>query len=87
MCGCMNLRHPKPRNAERIGTVELRKDLAVGFSRNGHGHMEMYHIPVGQEEKRERWDPMTSLKVTWTLMNMPRATMVVGDHYAMWAGG
>jgi hypothetical protein len=24
--------------------------------------MEMYHVPVGREEKRERWDPMTSLK-------------------------
>ena len=47
--------------------------------------MEMYHVPVGQEEKRERWDLMTSLKATWTLMNVPCATMVVGDHYAMWA--
>jgi hypothetical protein len=42
--------------------------------------MEMYHVPVGREEKREWWDPMTSLKATWTLMNVPRATVVVGEN-------
>jgi hypothetical protein len=25
MCGCTNFRHPKPRNAERICAVDLRK--------------------------------------------------------------
>jgi hypothetical protein len=47
--------------------------------------MEMYHVPVGREEKRERWDPMTSLKAMWTLVNVPRATVVVGDRCAIWA--
>ena len=42
--------------------------------------MEMYHVPVGREEKRERWDPMTSLKATWTLMNVPHAMVVKGDN-------
>jgi hypothetical protein len=28
---------------------------------------------------------MTSLKATWTHVNVPRATMVVGDRYAIWA--
>jgi hypothetical protein len=49
--------------------------------------MDMYHMPVGREEKIEWWDPMKSLKATWTLMNVPHATMVVGDHCAMWAPG
>jgi hypothetical protein len=28
---------------------------------------------------------MTLLKVMWTLLNVPRATVVVGDNCAMWA--
>ena len=75
----------KPRNAERICAVDLRKIWPLDFTKNGHGHMEVYHVPVGWEEKWEWWDPMTLLKATWTLMNVPRDTMVVGDHYAMWA--
>jgi hypothetical protein len=45
--------------------------------------MAKYHVPVGCKEKRERWDPMTSLKVTWTLMNVPPATVVKGDSCAV----
>jgi hypothetical protein len=48
---------------------------------------EEYHVPASgntrREEKRERWDPMTSLKATWILMNLPRATVVVGDSCAV----
>jgi hypothetical protein len=40
-------------------------------------------VPVGREEKREWWDPMTSLKVTWTLLNVPHATVVKGDSCAV----
>jgi hypothetical protein len=40
-------------------------------------------VPVGREEKRERWDPMTSLKATWTLMNVPHATVVKDDSCAV----
>jgi hypothetical protein len=49
MCGCTNFRHPKHRKDLRR---RYEKDLIVGFfSRNGCGHMEMYHMPVGREEK------------------------------------
>jgi hypothetical protein len=45
--------------------------------------MEMYHVPVGRGDRREWWDPMTSLKATWTLLNVPHATVVKGDSCAV----
>jgi hypothetical protein len=45
--------------------------------------MAKYHVPVGHKEKRERWDPMMSLKVTWTLMNVPPAMVVKGNRCAV----
>jgi hypothetical protein len=53
------------------------------FAWNGHGRMNVYHVPVSQEDMREWWDPITSLRVTWTLRNVPRATVVKGDNCAM----
>jgi hypothetical protein len=45
--------------------------------------MDVYHIPVSREDMREWWDPMTSLKVTWTLLHVPHTTMVKDDSCAM----
>ena len=45
--------------------------------------MEMYHVPVGRGDRREWWDPMTSLKAMWTLLNVPHATVVKGDSRAV----
>ena len=45
--------------------------------------MAKYQMPVECKEKRERWDPMMSLKATWTLMNVPHATVVKGDNCAV----
>jgi hypothetical protein len=42
--------------------------------------MGVHHVPVSREDKQELWDSMTSPKVTWTLLNIPRATMVKGDN-------
>jgi hypothetical protein len=45
--------------------------------------MGVYHVPMGREEKREWWDMMTSPRLTWTLLNVPCATMVKGDNCTM----
>jgi hypothetical protein len=45
--------------------------------------MNAYHVPVSQEDRQEWWDPMTSLKVTWTLLNVPHATLVKDDSCAV----
>jgi hypothetical protein len=45
--------------------------------------MNVYHVPVSREDRREWWDPMTSPRVTWTLQNVPRATAVKGDSCAV----
>jgi hypothetical protein len=45
--------------------------------------MNVYHVPVSREDRREWWDPMMSSKVTWTLLNVPRATVVKGDNCAV----
>ena len=42
--------------------------------------MEMYHVPEGRGDRREWWDPLMSLKATWTLLNVPHATVVKGDN-------
>jgi hypothetical protein len=39
--------------------------------------MGVYHVSVGRKEKREWWDSMTSLKVTWALLRVPLATVDV----------
>jgi hypothetical protein len=44
---------------------------------------EEYHVPVSRGDKREWWDPMMSLKATWTLLNVPRATRVKDDSCAV----
>jgi hypothetical protein len=41
--------------------------------------MNAYNVPVSREDRQEWWDPMTSLKVTWTLLSIPHATVVKGD--------
>jgi hypothetical protein len=41
--------------------------------------MDVHHVPASREDRREWWDPMTSPKVTWTLLNVPRTTVVKGD--------
>jgi hypothetical protein len=45
--------------------------------------MNAYHVPVSREDRREWWDSMTSLKVTWTLLNIPHAMVVKGDNCAV----
>jgi hypothetical protein len=57
---------PMPKTPKRRKDLRRRSEgsLTVGFPWNGHGHMGVYHVPVSQEDKREWWDPMTSLKVT-----------------------
>jgi hypothetical protein len=42
--------------------------------------MNVYHVPVSREDKKEWWDLMTSPKVTWTLLNVPCAIVVKGDN-------
>jgi hypothetical protein len=72
-------------------TLKHRKDLrrrserslTVGLPWNGRGHMGVYHVPVSREDKREWWDLMMSPKVTWTLLNVPCATVVRGDNCAV----
>ena len=68
------------------GSVSLIQggDLTVGFHAwIGRGCMNAYHVPVSRGDRREWWDPMTSLKVTWTLLNVPHATVVKDDSYAV----
>jgi hypothetical protein len=74
-----------------VETPKCRKDLrrrsgrslTVGLPWNGRGHMGVHHMPVSREDKREWWDAMTSPKVTWTLLNVPRATVIKGDSYTV----
>jgi hypothetical protein len=40
-------------------------------------------MPVGRGDMREWWDPMISLKATWTLLNVSHATVVKGDSCAV----
>jgi hypothetical protein len=72
---------PIPKILKRRKNLHRRSErsLTVGLPWNGCGHMGVYHMPVSREDKREWWEPMTSSKVTWTLLNVPRTTVVKGD--------
>jgi hypothetical protein len=67
----------------KVRNPDRRYDCGRVRGGEPRGHMAKYHVPVGCKEKRERWDPMTSLKATWTLMNVPHATVVKGDSCAV----
>jgi hypothetical protein len=43
----------------------------------------VYHELGSREDRQEWWDLKTSSKVTWTLLNVPRATVVKGDNCAV----
>ena len=78
---------PTPETLKRRKNLrrKFEKGLIVGLPWNGRGHMGVQHMLVSREDKREWWDPMTSPKVTWTLLNIPLATGV-GDSCAMGPG-
>jgi hypothetical protein len=42
--------------------------------------MNVYHMPVSREDRQELSDLMTSLKVMWTLLKVPHATIVKGNN-------
>ena len=55
----------------------------MDFGWNGCGRMNVYHVRVSREDGQEWWDPMTSLKVTWTLLNVSCTTVVKGESCAV----